>query len=37
MAVGFRDGRLAGDDTGQGQNLSLRSRGIQHVTLYRYR
>jgi hypothetical protein len=29
--------RLAGDDTGQGQNLSLRNRGIQHVTLYRYR
>ncbi len=29
--------RLAGDDTGQGANISLRSRGIQHVTLYRYR
>jgi hypothetical protein len=29
--------RLAGDDTGQGQNLSLRNRGIQRVTLYRYR
>jgi hypothetical protein len=29
--------RLAGDDTGQGANLSLRSRGIQRVTLYRYR
>jgi hypothetical protein len=29
--------RLAGDDTNQGQNLSLRRRGIQRVTLYRYR
>jgi hypothetical protein len=29
--------RLAGDDTAQGQSVSLRSRGIQHVTLYRYR
>jgi hypothetical protein len=29
--------RLAGDDTGQGQNLSLRNKGIQHVTLYRFR
>jgi hypothetical protein len=29
--------RLAGDDTGQGANISLRSRGIQRVTLYRYR
>ena len=49
----FVDGRwipsrqLAGDETGQGQNLSLRSNppdripdryvGIQRVTLYRYR
>jgi hypothetical protein len=29
--------RLAGDDTGQGENLSLRANGIQRVTLYRYR
>jgi hypothetical protein len=39
--------QLAGDETGQGQNLSLRSHpadrnpdrfaGIQHFTLYRYR
>jgi hypothetical protein len=49
----FVDGRwvasrqIAGDETGQGQNLSLRNRpsdrnrdsyaGIQHFTLYRYR
>ena len=49
----FENGRwipsrqLAGDETGQGQNLSLRSHpadrnpdrfaGIQHFTLYRYR
>jgi hypothetical protein len=38
----FVDGRwvpgrqLAGDETGQGDYLSLRSLGIQHVTLYRY-
>ena len=38
----FVDGRwmrgraLAGDDTGQGNNISLRG-GILHVTLYRYR
>jgi len=29
--------RLAGDDTAQGQGFSLRDRGIQRVTLYRYR
>jgi hypothetical protein len=28
--------QLAGDETGQGDYLSLRSLGIQHVTLYRY-
>jgi hypothetical protein len=28
--------RLAGDDTGQGLNLSLRNLGIQRFTLYRY-
>ena len=38
----FVDGRwvpgrqLAGDETGQGDYISLRSLGIQHVTLYRY-
>ncbi|MGA9627727.1 MAG: DUF5597 domain-containing protein, partial [Bryobacteraceae bacterium] len=29
--------RLAGDDDAQGQSLSLRTMGIQHFTLYRYR
>jgi hypothetical protein len=39
--------QIAGDETGQGQDLSLRSSppdripdgyvGIQHITLYRYR
>jgi hypothetical protein len=29
--------RLAGDDTAQGQGFSLRDKGIQRVTLYRYR
>jgi hypothetical protein len=29
--------RLAGDDTGQGENLSLRANGILRVTLYSYR
>lgn len=29
--------RLAGDDTGQGLNLSLRNLGIQRFTLYGYR
>ena len=29
--------RLAGDDTGQGESLSLRNKGILRVTLYRYR
>ena len=28
---------LAGDDTGQGKNISLRNAGIQRVVLYRYR
>jgi len=28
---------LAGDDSDEGQYLMLRTRGIQHVTLYRYR
>jgi hypothetical protein len=28
--------QLAGDETGQGDYLSLRTLGIQHVTLYRY-
>jgi len=28
---------LAGDDTGQGKNISLRNTGIQRVVLYRYR
>ncbi len=28
---------LAGDDDGQGQNISLRNAGIQRVVLYRYR
>jgi hypothetical protein len=28
--------QLAGDETGQGDYLSLRNLGIQHVTLYRY-
>jgi hypothetical protein len=28
--------QLAGDETGQGDYLSLRSLGIQRVTLYRY-
>jgi Domain of unknown function (DUF5597)/Beta-galactosidase len=28
--------QLAGDETGQGDYLSFRSLGIQHVTLYRY-
>ncbi len=38
----FIDGRwnrgrtLAGDDTGQGNNISLRGPAILHVTLYRY-
>ncbi len=29
--------RLAGDETTQGQSVSLRNKGIQRVTLYRYR
>jgi hypothetical protein len=29
--------RLAGDDDGQGQHLDLRTMGIQHFTLYRYK
>jgi hypothetical protein len=29
--------RLAGDDTGQGQHLTLRNMGLQRFTLYRYR
>jgi hypothetical protein len=28
--------QLAGDETEQGNHLSLRSLGIQRVTLYRY-
>jgi hypothetical protein len=28
--------QLAGDETGQGDYISLRSLSIQHVTLYRY-
>jgi hypothetical protein len=28
--------QLAGDETGQGDYVSLRNLGIQHVTLYRY-
>jgi hypothetical protein len=39
----FVDGRwtpgrlLAGDDTGQGEDIQLRPNGILRVTLYRYR
>jgi hypothetical protein len=29
--------RLAGDETIQGQTVSLWDKGIQRVTLYRYR
>jgi hypothetical protein len=29
--------RLAGDDTGQGASVDLHHKGIQRVTLYRYR
>jgi len=29
--------RLAGDDDGQGQSLSLRNMGIQRFTVYRFR
>lgn len=29
--------RLTGDDTGQGQKLSLRNKGIQHVPVYGFR